>query len=63
MSAEGLHLQKLASKQEDISDFMYEVEWQESPIPYDDQTKANPRLILSDQHGIGEALAENSQKN
>ncbi|MGZ9164279.1 MAG: acyltransferase domain-containing protein, partial [Anaerolineales bacterium] len=63
LSAQELQLQRLKARDEHIQDFLYEVKWQESPIPYRDQPAAKHWLIFADQQGTGRALAEHLQKD
>ncbi len=63
LSAYGLQLQRLEAKQEDTSDLLYEIKWQESPIPYQEQNKSSHWLIFSDQQGVGSSLADYLKKH
>ena len=58
ISVSGLNLQRIEAKKEDVSDFLYEINWQESPIPYQGPIESKHWLLLSDRQGAGQVLAD-----
>ncbi len=63
LSAHQLQLQRVEAEQRDVWDLLYEIQWQESPIPAPGQSEQKHWLIFADQQGVGKALAEKLRQN
>ena len=58
LSAHQLRLQRIEAEQKDVRELLYEIHWQESPIPTQVQNEPKHWLIFADRQGAGETLAE-----